>query len=143
ADGRCRPRDTGQRLQRRVDLTEFDTAATQLHLLVGTSHEQEAGRIEAHQIATAIRACPPELRQGCELLSVLDRIDVSCKSDTADDEFADLAVTDRPSRLVDDGKYPAVQRQPNPDRTVFGEPGTPPAHRTLGPALPAPHLPVP
>ena len=105
------PVTPGQRLQGGLDLAELDAATADLHLVVGAALEDEAGAVELHEVAAAVGALPAEARQRGVLLGVLGRVEVAGEPDSADDEFADLALGDRVAVGVDHGELPAVEGQ--------------------------------
>lgn len=108
--------ETWERLQRRLDLAELDPPTAELHLVVRAPLEDQAGALEAHQVAGAVGPLPAQETCRRVLLGVLDRVEVAREPDPADDQLADLALADLLPVRVHDGEPPAVQRQPDAHR---------------------------
>ncbi len=121
--GRRRPHrrrgagDVGQCLERGVDLAEFDPAAAEFDLFVGAADKEQALGFVADQVAGTVGPGPAQGRQRGVLFRVLGRVEVPGQPDAADDQFPGPALGDRHPVGVDDGEVPAVQRQPDPDRS--------------------------
>ena len=136
--------DAGQVHQRGVDLAELDTAATDLHLVVGAPHEVEAVHLQPHQIAAAVGAAPQRqwarIRERGVLFRILFRVEVARQAYPADDELTDLAHGDRLALLVHDSEIPTGQRQADADRAFAIEPRRARDDRRLGGAVGIPDL---
>ena len=126
--------------QRAVDLAELDPTAPQLHLVVGAAAEQQAGAVEADQVAAAVGALPAQARERRVLLGVLLRVEVAGQPDTADDQLARLPRRHGVAGGVDDSEVPAVQRQPDAHRPRRLETGGAGDDGRLGRAVGVPHL---
>lgn len=123
ADGGGRARDAGQGLEGGVHLAQFDPAAAELDLLVGAAEEDEAFRFGAYEVAAAVGALPAEGFERGVLLGVLVGVEVAGEADAADHELAAAAHGYRLAGLVDDGQFPAVQREADADRFLAGQQG--------------------
>ena len=122
--GRGAAVDAGQGLEGRVHLAELDAAAAELHLVVGAADEQQALRLEDHEVTGAVGTLPAEGGHGGVLLGVLGRVEVAGQADAADDQLARLALGHGQRGLrVDDGQVPAVQGQADADRAETRERG--------------------
>ena len=132
--------DTGKVHQRRVDLAEFNAAATDFHLIVGAALEVQTLGFQPYQIARTVGATPAQRRHRRVLLGVLVRIQVTRQSDAADHQFAHSAEFHRGAGVVDDGQVPAGQGQPDADRADAVEPGPARHHGGLRRPVGVPHL---
>ena len=130
----------GQLKQRGLDLTEFDAAAADLHLVVGTALEQQSDTVEDHEVARAVGTLPAEGRHRRVLLRVLLGVEVAREPDAADDELARLAVGDRVTLGIDHGERPAVERQADAHRAVGVHERGARDDRGLGRPVGVPHL---
>ena len=135
-----RGRHRGKRLQCGLDLAELDPATADLHLIVGAALEQQADRIEPHEVARAISPVPAEARHGGVLLGILHRIEVAGEADAADDELAHGAVGHPVAGRVDDRERPALERQADADRPLAVEQRCAGDDRRLGRAVGVPQL---
>ncbi len=121
ADRGGRTGDPGQAQQRGVDLAQLDPPATDLHLVVGASDEQQPLGLVPHQVRRCGTPAPsPAARPGV-LLRVLDRVEVPRQPDAADDQLPEAALLDLRPVGRDDREVPAVQRPPDPHGSVGRE----------------------
>ena len=101
--------DAGKSLDRGLDLAELDAATSHLHLVVGSTLEDQAGAVELHQVSAAVGAIPAQAGERGVLLGVLRGVEVAGEPHSPDDEFAHLAVGDRAAIGIDHGERPAVE----------------------------------
>ena len=134
--------DTGQRLQGRIDLAEFDAPAAELDLLIGTTDEDQPGRVVDDEVAGPVRPLPAEARHGGELLGVLGRIEIAGQSDSADDELTGLAFGDGNALGIDDGQHPSLERQTDAHGLGAVEHRRAGDDGGLGGTVGVPHLPI-
>ena len=132
--------DAGEVHQSRVDLTEFDPASTDLHLIVGSALEVQAVGLKAHQITTAVGAVPAQGGHRRVLLGIFSGVEVARQTYPTDYQFADPAVFDGDARVVDNGQIPAGQRAPDADRADAVEPSSTGHDGGLGRPVGVPHL---
>src|SRR5699024_2397202 len=95
----------------RVDLTELDAPAADLHLAVHTTDEVETVLLQPAVVTGTVGAVPAHTRQGGVLLAVLLRIEVTRKTHTADDQFTDLTDADGLALGVNNHEITTGQRQ--------------------------------
>ena len=87
------PAETPGRFCSGVDLAEFDAPATDLHLVVGATGEDQSLRGRADQVAAAIGALPPRVGIGAYFWASF-RVQVARQPDAADHELPGLAPAD-------------------------------------------------
>ena len=127
-------------LQRVVDLAELDPSATDLHLVVGATHEDQAFGFKTHQVATAVRAVPAECGHGGVLLGIFGRVEIPGQTHSTDHQLADLAGRNGLPVAIDHCEVPAGQRQTDADRHGAVELRGARHHGRLGGAVGVPHL---
>ena len=132
--------DTGQVHQSGVDLAEFDAATADLDLVVGPALEVQPVGFPPHQVAAAVGAVPAQRRHRRILFGVLRRVEVAGQAQSADHQFADPAEFHRSAGAVDDNQIPAVQRQPDADRSGTVKSCAAGHHGGFGRPVGVPHL---
>lgn len=115
---RCRERRRGvvgtrKVVENSVDMDEVHAVPADARLLVDMSHEMQTVLADGDEVAGPVRAIPPELRDGCEGLRIVDEVEVVGEPNTADHKFAGTAWLDGVSHFIDDGRFPPSEWLPH------------------------------
>ena len=138
----CGGTNVGKRCHIGINFTELDASTADFHLIINAAHKVEAIFFQTNVVTGTISAGPTNRLQWRILLAVFFWIKVACKTHTTDDQFADLADSDRFAGIVDNNKIPTSKWQTNAHWLTSIELSTAGNHRCFGRAVGVPHLAV-